>query len=75
VKDLFNVEYSSDQHTFGITRWRKNIDTGLNELVVIVPGMDGGIKQELYNYGPDTDMKAGTLVMIVNPIQNENTDS
>jgi len=36
--------------------------------------MDGGHKVELYNYGSDTTMGPGMLVMMANPVQNEHTD-
>lgn len=73
VSDPWTIEYSSNQNTFGITRHRKNPKTNLNEIVAVVPGMDGGNKQELYNYGPNTSMNEGMVVMMVKPIQNEHT--
>ena len=75
VNNFFDIEYSSNQKKFAITRVRKNPKTQLNEVVAIVPGMDGGHKTELYNYGSNTAMRSGMLVMISNPTQNEHSDS
>lgn len=68
VNDPWDTEYTSNQRQFGITRIRKNPKTGLNDVVLIVPGVKGGIKKELYNFGPSKDLTAGMMFMVINPV-------